>query len=389
MSKSKSDAAQLPSAAITAFRRTPVCRAGRELASVDAVTLAAAAARASLASEPALAQAVTHAVFGSSRLAGQGVNPARRFALAAGLAEDTTAVTVTCACASGFEALMSAWRMVALGEARAVLVGAGESMSSTPRAMLKDHADGNAWAFVDLAERDGLTCTITGITMPEMAETIARERGISRTRCEEFVLRSHTRYAQNRDIHAAAIVPIETEGCTVCADSLPRSAEGLARMAELAPLFPPDGVLTAATASAIADGGAALIVCHPDLAPSAPRLLAHAVVGIDPSQAPLAPVKALGAMSAHSGTALSEIGHIEINEGFAPQAIACADMLGLSDDSINRFGGTLAIGHPTGMTPLRLIGLASDIIRRSSGTAAVSAPVSGGLGFALLLGAGQ
>jgi acetyl-CoA C-acetyltransferase len=371
------------------FRRTPVCKAGRELASVDAVTLAATAARAVLAAEPRIADAVTHAVYGSSRIAGQGVNPARRFALAAGLPEESTALTVTCACASGFEALLAAWRMIALGEARAVLVGAGESMSGTPRALFKDHADGNSWAYIDLAERDGLTCSITGITMPEMAEAIARAHGISRTRCEAFAARSHACYAQNRSLHAASIVPVEAHGRTISADSLPRNADGLSRMAELVPLFPPDGVLTAATASAVADGGAALIVCHPDLAPTAPQLLAHAVVGIRADEAPLAPVPALRALAVVAGIPPGEIGHIEINEGFAPQAIACADMLGLSDDSINRFGGTLAIGHPTGMTPLRLIGLASDIIRRSSGTAAVSAPVSGGLGFALLLGAGK
>ncbi|GAB4160178.1 MAG: thiolase family protein [Planctomycetota bacterium] len=376
---------KLPAVSVASFCRTPVARAGRELSAVPAVQLAAVAGKRAIVLS-GLSDRITCAVYGSSRLAGQGVNPARVFSLNSGLGEEIPAFTVSCACSSGIEALLCAWRMIALGEADAVLVGAAENMSSTPRALVPNWPDENSFRYVDLASHDGLTCSVCGMTMPETAESLARELGITRTACEEFAARSHSNYLKHRQFHEADLVEVHSASGTLARDTLPRTNGQLAGMPKLRPIFGDDGVLTAATASSLADGGAAAVICRTELAPSSPVLIAHSKSAIDPPHAPIAPIFAVRALLAALDKGIEDIGHFELNEGFAPQAIACIKELGLPAEKVNPFGGALAIGHPTGMTPLRIAGLACRAIREGhSHNSVVTVPVSGGIGVALYI----
>lgn len=369
--------------AIAAYRRTAFAKRGGPLASMSAVSLAAAAARALLDDAPEIAKHIGVVVYGTSRLAGQGPNPSRSFALQSGLPNHIPAHTITSACLSGVDALADARRRILCGEALAVLVGSGESMSNTPRAMFPVSDDKNAFRYDDLHLRDGLLCPQTGLIMAEIAEALAVKQGIRREHCDDYAIQSHTRANLNYALHKRSIVPINIADKVIEYDQSLRSKSELHKVPSLKPLYGDGGVLTPATASSTSDGGAAMIVCHPDLASNLPRLGACVVAAGDPIDACIMPVKALQMLATACGISLQKFDMIEINEGFAPQVIACASMLDLGFDRVNEFGGALALGHPTGVSGLRLVGLAYEAIKAQlASNCAVALPVSGGLGGA-------
>ncbi|MDZ7816294.1 MAG: thiolase family protein [Planctomycetota bacterium] len=369
--------------AIHSFARTPVAKAGRQLSTFDAVALASIAAKEALLRAGDLSGRISAAVFGTSRLAGQGPNPARRFALESGLDESVPAFTVTSACCSAFDALVCASRMIALGEVDAVLVGAAESMTRTPKALLYSEAGASDVEYEDLHLRDGLRCPLTGMLMAEIAEALARSEGQTRVECEEVALRSHRNYAAHRKLHEADIVAVETKDELLDSDPLVREEEVLARMPDLSPVFGRGGRLTPATICAVADGGAAAVLVRADLAPAAPVIAAHTRTAGPPENACTAAVEALKKLERTTGNSVSRAEHIEINEGFASQLLATANALSIDPIRVNPFGGALAIGHPTGMTPLRMTGLARRAILEGAASAVLAVPVSGGIGFAL------
>ncbi|MFA4986912.1 MAG: thiolase family protein [Candidatus Brocadiia bacterium] len=376
---------QLAPSRIAGFRRTPIAKRGGELSSIAAVELSAAAGRALLGDLGQLVPRITHAVYGSSRLAGQGPNPARRFALMSGLPDTVPAVTITCACSSGIEAVIAAWRMVALGEADIVLVGAGESMSQTPSALFHDwHGEGGKWK--DLHISDGLMCPITGMLMAEQAEALARDRGFSRATCDSVALTSHRRYEQCRALHESDIAPIDARGGWLSKDVLVRGEDRLPRVHTLDPLFGEGGIHTAATVSAVADGGAAMLIGGADIPCAIAELAAYITVAGTPDSTCTMPVNALTALGQMLGRKQADFGALEINEGFASQLLACCADLEIGPEQANPFGGTLACGHPTGMTGLRLLGLhARALSERQHKDAVVAVPVSGGMATAVYL----
>lgn len=371
--------------AIHSFARTPVAKAGRQLSAYDAVALGAIAAREALSRAGELEHKVSAAVFGTSRLAGQGPNPARRFALESGLGEQVPAFTVTSACSSAFDALICAKRMIALGEADAVLVGAAESMTHTPKALLYSEAGDDDLEYEDLHLKDGLRCPLTGMLMAEIAEALARREGYSRADCEEVALRSHRNYALNREHHESDIVPVDVADEKLAHDPLVRDRSVLAKMPKLKANFGNDGILTPATICAVADGGCAALLVRSDLSPKAPIIAAYTKTAGRPADACTAAVGALRKLAGETGTKTNRADVVEINEGFASQLLATAYALEVEPARVNTFGGALAIGHPTGMTPLRMTGLACRAIADGAANAVLAVPVSGGIGFALQL----
>ncbi|RKY18699.1 MAG: 3-oxoadipyl-CoA thiolase [Planctomycetota bacterium] len=375
----------MPAIAVAAFARTPIAKMKGELAAFPAFRLAALAA-ARLLGESPLAPLVDAVVYGTSRPAGQGPNPARRFGREAGLPDSVPAHTVSSACMSGMDALLSARRMILCGEARAVLVGAAESMSNTPMAIFPRHDDPKAHLFADLHHADGLFCPHTGRLMVETAERLALESGITRLDCDEFAVRSHDRFRAAARLHEADVAPVETPAGVLDRDVLPRSPERLRRVPELKPLFGEGGILTAATVAPCADGGAALLLCEAELAPGAPVLAAAIRTAGRPDDVCLMPVPALRKLAERTGRGVDSFAMLEINEGFASQVLACCGELGIPPERVNRFGGALALGHPTGMSGLRLVGLAARAVREGEvPDAAAAVPAAGGMGAAVLL----
>ena len=387
--------------------RTPIGKLGGALAPLSAADLGTAAAAAALARAgllPGRADRVDQVIFGHARQAGGGPNTARQIAHRAGVPDDRPAFTVNQACGSGLQAVLCAARAIRLGEARVVLAGGTESMSNTPYLLPRarwgyrlGHAE-----IVDGMYRDGFDDPLSGLVMGETAEELAAETGIDRAAADAYALRSQQRCARARAAgrFAAEIVPVEVEGrkgrVVVDRDEHPRDGVTPEALARMAPVFRGGGTVTAANASGITDGAAALVVASRQAAaelglPVAARLLGWEVVGVEPRIMGIGPVPAVRRLLGRAGEgfdALDSIDAIELNEAFASQVLACLAGLGLAADSerVNPDGGAIALGHPIGATGARiLVTLLHGLEARQGRRGIATLCVSGGMGLAALV----
>jgi acetyl-CoA C-acetyltransferase len=398
--------------------RTPIGKFGGALAALTAADLGTAAAAAALsraglaAGRADLAALVDQVIFGHARQAGGGPNTARQIAHRAGVPDDRPAFTVNQACGSGLQAVLCAARAIRLGEARVVLAGGTESMSNTPYLLPRarwgyrlGHAE-----IVDGMYRDGFDDPLSGLVMGETAEELAIEAGVDRGAADAYAVRSQERCARARAAcrFAAEIVPVEVAGkkgaalgkpptqttpLVIDRDEHPRDGVTLEALARMTPVFRQGGTVTAANASGITDGAAALIVASRQAAaelglPVAARLLDWEVVGVEPRIMGIGPVPAVRRLLARTGRTLDDVDAIELNEAFASQVLACLSGLDLPADSarVNPDGGAIALGHPIGATGARILvtllhGLAARQQRRGIATLCVS----GGMGLAALV----
>ena len=336
--------------------------------------------------------------FGAANQAGEdNRNVARMSALLAGLPVSVPAVTVNRLCASGLEAVGQAARAIALGEADVVLAGGVEGMSRAPYVLGKAdaafdreqqlHDTTLGWRFVNPAMR-----ALHGIdSMTQTAEHLAREHGIARVDQDAYALRSQQRTARAIAAGhlAAEILPV---GACV-ADEQPRPDTTLAGLDALAPLLGAEGTVTAGNASGLNDGACALLLASEDavarhgLQPRA-RVLGMAAAGVPPRTMGLGPVPAIERLLQRSGLDLDAFDHIEINEAFAAQVLACTRALGLPDDTrrVNPNGGALALGHPLGASGARLALTAMNALqRRDADRTLVAMCVGVGQGVAMAL----
>jgi acetyl-CoA C-acetyltransferase len=414
--------------------RTPIGKFGGALAALSAADLGTAAAAAALSRAglaPGRIDLVDQVIFGHARQAGGGPNTARQVAHRAGVPDDRPAFTVNQACGSGLQAVLCAARAILLGEARVVLAGGTESMSNTPYLLPRarwgyrlGHAE-----IVDGMYRDGFDDPLSGLVMGATAEELAAEAGVDRGAADAYALRSQERCARARAAgrFATEIVPVEVAGkkgapSVVDRDEHPRDGVTLEALARMAPVFRQGGTVTAANASGITDGAAALIVASRQAAeelglPVAARLLGWEVVGVEPRIMGIGPVpavrrllercqearcdRALGGPPAFGATdatgalaatdeyrALDAIDTIELNEAFASQVLACLGGLGLPADSerVNPDGGAIALGHPIGATGARiLVTLLHGLEARQQRLGIATLCVSGGMGLAALV----
>jgi acetyl-CoA C-acetyltransferase len=397
----------MPEAFICDAIRTPIGRYGGALAAVRADDLAAIPLRALMARNPAIDWSVVDdVVLGCANQAGEdNRNVARMAALLAGLPATVAGSTINRLCGSGMEAVGVAARAIRTGEADLILAGGVESMSRAPFVMGK--ADGPfaraqkledttmGWRFVNPA----LKAAYGTDTMPETAENVAQEYGISREVQDAFAVESQRRagMAQAAGRLAREIVPVVVpqrrgDPITVERDEHPRetSREVLAR---LDPAVHPAGTVTAGNASGINDGAAAIIVASEaaiekhGLVPRA-RIVGMAVAGVAPRVMGMGPVPATEKLLARTGRGLDEIGVVELNEAFAAQAIAVLQALRIepSDPRVNRNGGAIALGHPLGMSGARLVLTATEELHHSGGRFALTTMCIGvGQGIAMLL----
>ncbi|MGE6688545.1 3-oxoadipyl-CoA thiolase [Stutzerimonas stutzeri] len=356
--------------------RTPIGRFGGALATVRADDLAAIPLRALLERNPQLDPAAIDEVFmGSANQAGEdNRNVARMAALLAGLPDTVPGVTLNRLCASGMDAVGTAFRAIACGEMELAIAGGVESMSRAPYVMGKaDTAFGRTqkiedttigWRFINpkMKEMYGVDA------MPQTADNVADEWQISRSDQDAFALRSQQRaaVAQQSGFFAEEIVPVVIKGkkgeTVVDTDEHPRADTTAEALAKLKPVNGPDKTVTAGNASGVNDGAAAMILASAEavqkygLKPRA-KVLGMASAGVAPRIMGYGPVPAVRKLCERLNVAVSDFDVVELNEAFAAQGLAVTRDLGLPDDSpmVNPNGGAIALGHPLGMSGARLV----------------------------------
>lgn len=352
--------------------RTPIGRYGGALSPVRPDDLAALVISHLVQRSGVDPDAIDEVVLGAANQAGEdNRNVARMATLLAGLPDTVPGFTVNRLCASGLTAVSTATAMVASGQADVVLAGGVESMSRAPWVMAKpdkafarpgEVADTSiGWRFTNprFAGLDGGEATLA---MPETAEKVARLDGISREDSDAFALRSHQR-AVTADF-SAEVVPVTIPGrrgnTVVTMDEGPRPDTSAEALAGLRPVVAGGSVVTAGNASSLNDGAAAVLVASESavrrlgLTPRA-RVAAAASAGVAPSVMGLGPVPATQKALARAGWSLADVGAVELNEAFAPQALACIRRLGLDADIVNTKGGAIALGHPLGCSGARIL----------------------------------
>ena len=394
----------MSSAVIVSARRTPIGKFMGGFRDVPAAVLGGAAARAAVADAGLKPEEVDEAFFGHGRQAGNGPNTARQAIFKAGLPETVPAWTLNKACGSGLQAIVSAAERIALGESRIVLAGGMEAMSRTPfilPRMREGYRLGSA-EVQDAMVIDGFLCPMSGLLMGQTAEKLARLKGIGRSEQDEFAALSQQRCeaARKAGRFADEIVPVDGKGsdgkpAPITADEHPRDGVVAASLGRLAPVFAQDGSITAANASGITDGGAAVVVMAEDeakrrgLKPLA-RIVAATTEGVDPSIMGIGPVPAVRSLLERIGGGVDQFDLIELNEAFAAQVLACDRDLALPADRLNVNGGAIALGHPIGATGARIVvTLLHEMRRRGARKGLATLCISGGMGMAVAFEAPQ
>jgi 3-oxoadipyl-CoA thiolase len=385
--------------------RTPIGRFGGALSAVRADDLAAIPIRALLERNPQLDPAAVEEVFyGSANQAGEdNRNVARMAALLAGLPDSVPGVTLNRLCASGMDAVGTAFRAIASGEIELAIAGGVESMSRAPYVMGKaDSAFGRTqkiedttigWRFINPKMKE-----LYGVdAMPQTADNVADDYKVNRADQDAFALRSQQRTAaaQQAGFFAEEIVPVVIKGrrgeTVVDTDEHPRADTTAEALAKLKPVNGADKTVTAGNASGVNDGAAALILASAEavkkygLTPRA-RVLGMASAGVAPRIMGYGPVPAVRKLCERLNVAVSDFDVIELNEAFAAQALAVTRDLGLADDDarVNPNGGAIALGHPLGMSGARLVLTAVHQLEKSGGKLGLATMCIGvGQGLAL------
>jgi 3-oxoadipyl-CoA thiolase len=387
--------------------RTPIGRYGGALASVRPDDLAAGVVQALTERVPEVpGDEIDEVILGCANQAGEdNRNVARMAVLLSGLPDTVPATTINRLCGSGLDAVLVAARQIRVGEAQVMIAGGVESMSRAPFVLGKaprafdrgaemfDTTIG--WRFINdaIADQYGID------SMPETAENVAAQFGVSRTDQDAFALRSQERVARAQasgrlaeEIVGVDIPQRRGEPSRVSQDEHPRSTS-IEQLGQLATPFRCDGSVTAGNASGVNDGAAALLLASAEaverhgLRPMA-RIVAGATAGIAPRIMGYGPVPATRKVLAQTGLEIGEIDLIELNEAFAAQSLAVLRGLGLPDDAdhVNPNGGAIALGHPLGMSGARLaLTAAIELRERDAQRALVTMCVGVGQGIAAVL----
>ncbi len=355
-------------AVIISARRTPIGSFRGAFTTLSATRLGAAAVGGALDAAGLARDAVDEVLMGNVLSAGVGQAPARQAALFAGLPTSVPCTTVNKVCGSGLKAAMLGAQAIQLGDARIVVAGGMESMSNAPYLLEKARAGyrmGHA-ELVDSMMKDGLTDAYNRELMGNAGELCARECSVPREMQDGFAIESYrrARAAQSEGRFAAEIVPVEVpQGkgtpVRVTQDEEPANAD-FEKIPRLRPAFTQDGTITAANASKISDGAAALVLMSADeaqrrnLRPLA-RIVAFGSAAKDPAWFTTAPADVIPAVLKKAGLRQEEIDLFEINEAFAVVTLAVNKILGLDPAKVNVNGGAIALGHPIGASGARIL----------------------------------
>ncbi|MFF1396243.1 thiolase family protein [Streptomyces sp. NPDC058287] len=385
-----------------AARRTPIGKLRGSLSTVRPDDLAAGVIRGLLAGVPELDPArIDDVYWGAANQAGEdNRNIARMAALLAGLPESVPGATVNRLCASGLEAVTTAARTIASGEADVVLAGGSESMSRAPFVLqrpdealphkMETYDTRLGWRLVNprMKELHGV------LAMGETAEEVAERYDVPRERQDAFALRSHHNAAEARKngLFDAEILPVtRPDGVVVEQDECIRPDTSLEKLGTLKPVFRKGGTVTAGNASPMNDGAAGLLLVSEDALrdlglESLGRYVAGASAGVDPDVMGIGPVPATRKALARVGWSIGDVQEAEFNEAFAAQALACVDALGIDPELVNPTGGAIALGHPLGCSGARILTTLLHRMRRTGGSRGLATMCVGvGQGSAVLV----
>jgi acetyl-CoA C-acetyltransferase len=383
---------------IASAARTPIGAFQGALAPLPAPLLGAAAVRGAVDRAGLDAADVDLVLMGNVLSAGQGQAPARQAAIRAGLSQATPAVTLNKMCGSGMETVIQAARAIAVGDARIVVAGGMESMSNAPYLLPGARGGlrlGHAQALDSLIH-DGLWDVYEDVHMGSCAELCAREYRFGREEQDAFAARSYRRAQEAIRSGAAAheIVPVEVPGrkgaVTVVEEDEGPHAVDFGRLPTLRPAFEKDGTVTAANASTINDGAAALVIASREEAerrglPVLATLRGWTAHAQDPAWFTTAPVAALRALFDKLAWSPDEVTRYEVNEAFSVVTMAAMREFDLSEDRVDVLGGAVALGHPIGASGARILVTLLNALRLAGGGRGVAAICIGG-GEALAMG---
>jgi len=381
---------------IVSAARTPVGSFNGSFAAVPAHDLGKTAITAALQRAKVDAKDVSEVVLGQVLTANQGMNPARQASRAAGISDDAPAWSLNQVCGSGLRAVVVGYQQLKAGDAKIIVAGGQESMSLSPHAaMLRTGTKMGDVSFSDTMIKDGLTDVFNQYHMGITAENVAEKWQISRGQQDEFATLSQQKAsaAQKAGKFKDEIVTVTVSGrkgdTIVENDEYIKHDASVEGAAKLRAAFKKDGTVTAANASGINDGAAALVLMTADeakargLTPLA-RIASWASRGVDPSVMGTGPIPSSRAALERAGWKVGDLDLVESNEAFAAQACAVNKDMGWDTDIVNVNGGAIAIGHPIGASGARVLTtLLYELQRRGKSKGLATLCIGGGMGIAV------
>jgi acetyl-CoA C-acetyltransferase len=381
---------------IVSAARTPVGSFLGALSSLPASKLGEVAIRAALERAGVSPEEVDEVILGHVLQAAAGQGPARQAAMGAGIRKEAPAWSLNQICGSGLRAVAIGAQQIALGDARIVVAGGQESMSQAPHAQaLRTGQKMGDIKLIDTMISDGLWDAFNGYHMGQTAENIADTFHISRADQDAFAVASQNKAeaAQKAGRFDDEIAPVTIKGrkgdTVVDKDEFIRHGATLEAMQGLKPAFTKEGSVTAANASGLNDGAAALVLMSAadakarGLEPLA-RIVSSATAGVDPAVMGTGPIPASKKALEKAGWTVADLDLVESNEAFAAQSLCVLRELGLDPDKVNVNGGAIAIGHPIGASGARILTtLLHEMKRRGANKGLATLCIGGGMGVAL------
>jgi acetyl-CoA C-acetyltransferase len=376
--------------------RTPIGAFNGALGTVPAHELGKIAIKAAIDRAGVEAPRVSEVIMGQILTAGQGMNPARQASLGAGIPIEVPAWGVNQVCGSGLRAVALGYQAIANGDSEIAVVGGQESMSLSPHcAHLRNGVKMGNFDMVDTMIKDGLWDAFNGYHMGNTAENVARQWQITRAQQDEFAVGSQQKAeaAQKAGRFKDEITPVTVKGrkgdVVVDTDEYPKHGTTLEVIAKLRPAFDKEGTVTAANASGINDGAAAMVLMTAAEAAKLGktplgRIVSWAQAGVDPKVMGSGPIPASRAALKKAGWSAADLDLVEANEAFAAQACAVNKDLGWDTSKVNVNGGAIALGHPIGASGARvLVTLLHEMQKRNAKKGLATLCIGGGMGIAL------
>jgi len=381
---------------IVSAARTPVGAFNGAFANLPAHELGRTAIKAALERAGVEGARVSEVIMGQILTAGQGQNPARQASIAAGIPVESPAWGVNQLCGSGLRAVALGYQGILSGDSEIVVAGGQESMSMAPHAQhLRAGVKMGAFEMVDTMIKDGLWDAFNGYHMGNTAENVAKQYQITRAQQDEFAVASQNKAeaamkaGKFKDEIAPVTVKSRKGDIVVDTDEYPKAGVTLEGISKLRPAFDKEGTVTAASASGINDGAAAVVLMKASEAaklgktPLA-RIVSWAQAGVDPAIMGTGPIPASRAALKKAGWKHDDLDLVEANEAFAAQACAVNKDLGWDTKKVNVNGGAIAIGHPIGASGTRvLVTLLYEMQKRNAKKGLATLCIGGGMGIAM------
>ena len=381
---------------IVSATRTPVGAFNGAFANLPAHELGKTAIRAALERAGVEGGRVSEVIMGQILTAGQGQNPARQASIAAGIPVESPAWGVNQLCGSGLRAVALGYQAILNGDSEIVVAGGQESMSMAPHCQhLRGGVKMGSFEMIDTMIKDGLWDAFNGYHMGTTAENVAKKWQITRRQQDEFAVASQNKTeaamkaGKFKDEITSVTVKTRKGDVVVDTDEFPKSGVTLESISKLRPAFDKEGTVTAANASGINDGGAAVVLMKASEAaklgktPLA-RIVSWAHAGVDPAIMGTGPIPASRAALKKAGWKKEDLDLVEANEAFAAQACAVNKDLGWDTSKVNVNGGAIAIGHPIGASGTRvLVTLLYEMQKRNAKKGLATLCIGGGMGIAM------